>query len=194
MKHFLISILILIIILSLFYKSARTCKKREGFGLDFLFFPICIIIGIFEFLGGVILCVVWFAQCLPLLPAILQWAVAGFMCGLTGIFNLPKCFLWYLLEWIGWVLYLPFRFLFFLMDGVMYGIIGKTGVVNFEHQVWCFMEDLDKYLHKNFGGMHIIHYSDSVVAKCYSCKMPPFPTLPAFPEQGLDLMQNAFNC
>jgi len=193
MKYFLITLLIIIILIAIFYKSARTCKRSEGFGLDFLFFPICIIIGIFEFLGGVILGVVWVIQCIPKLPDILTWAVKGFMCGLMGIINLPKCFLWYLLEWIGWVFYLPWRFLFFLMDGAANAIIGKKVVVDFEHKVWCFLEEMDKYIHKRYK-MHIIHYPDSVVEKCYTCRMPKFPSLPAFPEEALDLMQNAFNC
>jgi len=115
------------------------------------------------------------------------------MCGLMGIINLPKCFLWYLLEWIGWVFYLPWRFLFFLMDGAANAIIGKKVVVDFEHKVWCFLEEMDKYIHKRYK-MHIIHYPDSVVEKCYTCRMPKFPSLPAFPEEALDLMQNAFNC
>jgi hypothetical protein len=193
MKRFVIFILTLIIILAIFYKSAKKCKTTEGFGLDFLFFPICIIIGIFEFLGAFILIVVWVVQCIPSLPDILIWAVTGFMCGLTGIFNLPKCFLWYLLEWIGWVIYLPFRLLFSLMDSAMHYIIGKKMVVDIEHKIWCFLEDLDKYIHKSTK-IHIIHYPDSVVKKCYTCKMPIFPKLPKFPEDALDLMANAFNC
>ena len=194
MKHLLICILTLLIIVAIFYDSLNKCRRREGFGLSFLFFPICIIIGIFKFLGGVVLMVVWLITCIPSIPGIIEWAVTGFMCGLTGIFNLPKCFLWYLLEWIGWVLYLPFRFLFFLMDKVMKMIIKKKGVVDFEHKVWCFLEDLDKFTHKNFNGMHIIHYPDSIVAKCYTCKMPKFPKLPKFPEEGLHLMETAFDC
>jgi hypothetical protein len=193
MKHFLIIILSILIITAICYDSDDSCKVKEGFGLDFLWFPICIVIGIFKFLGGVILGVVWLIECFPKLPDLIAWAVKGFMCGIIGLINLPKCFLWYLLEWIGWVLYLPFRFIFYLMDLVMNAIIGKTGVVKFEHQVWCWLEDLDKSLHKT-GGFHIIHYPDSVIEKCYTCKMPKYPDLPKFPKQALDLMQNAFNC
>ena len=193
MKHFLIIILTSIILFSIFYNTDGKCKVKEGFGLDFIMYPICIVIGIGKFLGGSIICIVWFAQCLPVLPSVLKWAIAGFMCGLTGIFNLPQCFLWYLLEWIGWVLYLPFRLLFYLMDLAMKAIIGKEGVVYVEHQIWCALEEMDKILHK-MNGMHIIHYPDSVINKCYTCKMPSFPKLPKFPQYGLDMMTNAFNC
>jgi hypothetical protein len=184
------TILILVSIIGEYY---RTQTLKEGMGLDFLWFPICIIIGLLDFMIGLIEIIAWIAECIPSIPYIFIWNVTGFMCGLNGIFNLPKCFLWYLLEFIGWVLYLPFRFLFWLVDVIVYAVFKKDGLVKAEHQFWCILEDLDKIIHK-ISGAHIIHYPDSVIEKCYTCKMPPFPKLPSFPNDALDKMMSAFNC
>jgi hypothetical protein len=38
--------------------------------------------------------------------------------------------------------------------------------------MWCFFDDIDSYVYDKEGlgtGVHIIHFPDSVMDKCYSC-------------------------
>lgn len=192
-NHLIFILSITLVLVSIIGEFRRTQPIKEGMGLDFLFFPICIIIGLFEFMIGAIEIIAWIAMCIPSIPPLFMYAITGFKCGLMGFFSLPQCFLFYLLDFILWVLYLPLRLLFWLIDCFLYMSIGEEFVVKFEHQFWCLMEDLDKIIHK-LAGIHIIHYPDSVTAKCYTCKMPPFPTFPSFPSDALDKMMSAFNC
>lgn len=110
------------------------------------------------------------------------WLAKVLKCAVEGLINLPQCFLWYLLDFIAWVIYLPFRFVFWVLDY----ILGTGGaIVGFEHNVWCFLGQLDSYIHDpspaGLGtGIHIIHYSDSTIKTCYSCITGPCPPFPVF--------------
>jgi hypothetical protein len=94
------------------------------------------------------------------------WVGQYFECILQKIISLPKCFFWYLLECIGWVVYLPFRIVFWFFN-----------MEQFVHDYfWCLLEDADKFLHDSNGlgtGIHIIHFPDSVMDKCYYCHIKP---------------------
>jgi hypothetical protein len=188
MNHLIIILSSIIILTSILGEYYRTQSLKEGMGLfQMLGMIFKLIFGILDFFIGLVEIIIWTVECIPSLPFIFIWAVTGFMCGLNGILNLPKCFLWYLLEWIGWVLYLPFRFLFWLID-----IITHMGIVKAEHDTWCFLDELDKMIY-GISGAHIIHYPDSIIEKCYTCKMPNFPDIPDFPQDALDKMSNAFS-
>lgn len=103
-----------------------------------------------------------------------------------GISKLPKCVLWYTLDTLGWIIYLPFRFVFWLLDY----FIPELKITDKEHKGWDFLDEIDYFLHgpKNNWfmyqyedqstpdpdphslnlGFHIIHFPNSVMETCYS--------------------------
>jgi len=137
---------------------------------------------------------------------------AGFICWLiryiiviaTKVINLPKCFLWYFLDTAGWVIYLPFRFTFWLIDFML-----NIGMEDMEKNVWYFLDEIDYFLHgkpnDNYFmfqydpnppprldasgndldtmnlGLHIIHFPDSVMYQCYSISPYALADLAPFP-------------
>ena len=70
------------------------------------------------------------------------WLIRFVMTTVYKITHFPKCFLWYALDTGGWIFYLPFRFIFWLFDFIL-----NVGMVKAEHDVWCFLDDIDYFLH-----------------------------------------------
>jgi hypothetical protein len=137
---------------------------------------------------------------------------SGFICWLIRyiiviaykITSLPKCFLWYFLDTAGWVLYLPFRFVFWMIDFIL-----NIGMQKMEKDIWYFLEEIDYFLHgkpeSNFFmfhydpnppprldaegndldamnlGFHIIHFPNSVMEQCYSLSPYSLADLAEFP-------------
>jgi hypothetical protein len=147
---------------------------------------------------------------------------AGFICWLIRyiivifykISALPKCFLWYFLDTAGWVLYLPFRFIFWLIDW----ILGMKTLQENERAGWRFLDEIDYFLHgrpkDNYFiyqydpkdpnvdgegkplvngddpetlnlGFHLIHFPDSVMRQCYSIMPFALKSGPNFPIDAL---------
>ena len=128
------------------------------------------------------------------------WMVRFIMCTAYKVISFPKCFLWYGLDIAGWIFYLPFRFLFWLIDSIL-----DIGLVKLEKDTWCFLNDLDYFLHgpaDNYfmyqyakedsnaptpdpeslnTGYHFIHFPDSVMEKCYALNYFGLDDLPEFP-------------
>ena len=143
---------------------------------------------------------------------------AGFVCWLIRyiiviaykVTSLPKCFLWYFLDTAGWVLYLPFKFVFWVMDL----IIGDNTFESGEKNAWYFLDGIDYFLHgkpndnyfmyeydpnpepilDEFGndvdtmnlGFHIIHFPDSVMFQCYSINPYALADLASFPIKAFE--------
>jgi hypothetical protein len=84
-------------------------------------------------------------------------------CGAIKIATLPQCMGWYLLEIIGYILYIPFAFFFWLFS-----------LQSIEKMIWDVLEDIDCFFHASTG-YHLIHYSDSIIKKCYKCKLKKMP-------------------
>jgi hypothetical protein len=126
-----------------------------------------------------------------------------------SVFNLPKCILWYALDTLGWIIYLPFRFAFWTLDFLRYSL-GMTNkkdkywITDKEHEFWNFLDEIDYFVHgpkdnwfidhyvnkhppipdpnsMNLG-FHLIHFPDSVMEKCFAIN--PF-SLRSCPIQGL---------
>ena len=153
---------------------------------------------------------------------------AGFICWLIRyiivifykITALPKCFLWYFLDTAGWVLYLPFRLIFWLIDW----ITGMKMLQKNEREGWRFLEQIDYFLHGRPGdnyfiyhynpkdpkvdakgkptvngndpetlnlGFHIIHFPNSVMRQCYSIMPFALKKGPNFP---VDEVAAFFEC
>jgi len=103
-----------------------------------------------------------------------------------SISKLPKCFLWYALDTMGWIIYLPFRFVFWVLDY----FIPEIKMTEKEHKGWDFLDEIDYFLHGPNGNwfmdqyadksppnpdpdslnleFHVIHFPNSVMETCYS--------------------------
>lgn len=127
----------------------------------------------------------------------IPWFIQFVNCALQKLFVLPKCFLWYGLDTVGWAIYLPFRFLFWGLTELLFEREKNVkpddpnddnrGLVKIERDIWCFLEDVDHFLYDpaEQGGMglgfHIIHFPDSVMETCYKCKTGVYKPGPSFP-------------
>jgi hypothetical protein len=85
-------------------------------------------------------------------------------CGVYFITQLPKCMFYYVLEWIGQVLYLPVRIFVWVMKTFF-----KIKLQKYLDKFWRFMEKVDLIIYKH-AKFHIIHYPRSVRERCYVCK------------------------
>jgi len=128
----------------------------------------------------------------------IPWGVRMIIVIANKIINIPKCFMWYALDTLGWIIYLPFRFIFWLIDYLF-----EIGIYESERKIWVFLDEIDYFLHgpnNNFFmdeyadqnppnpdpdsmnlGFHIIHFPDAIMEACFSFspyamqKIPPFP-------------------
>ena len=106
---------------------------------------------------------------------LLCWLIRYIIVIAYKITALPKCFLWYFLDTAGWVLYLPFRFIFWVIDWMLN--IGsqnqkknkrrkknkdanqkpQMGLVDMEHKTWDFLDELDYFLHGRPGDNYFMY-------------------------------------
>jgi len=120
----------------------------------------------------------------------IPWLIRYIIVIIYKIINIPKCFIWYFIDTACWTIYLPFRFIFWMLDSFL-----GLGIVKAEHKAWDFMDQIDYFIHgkpltnwfmyefappgpkvDKFGndpdtlqlGLHIIHFPDSVMRLCYS--------------------------
>lgn len=87
------------------------------------------------------------------------------------LFHIKDCFLWYTLEIIGFILYVPMEFIVWLFC-----------LKSLEKSFWKLVDDFDCMIEAIIG-FHIFHYSDTILKKCYSKKFPPVPYA-AIPFEG----------
>ena len=145
----------------------------------------------------------------------IPWIVRFIMCTAYKIAHFPKCFLWYALDTFGWILYLPFKFLFWILDTIL-----DIGMVEKEHAAWNFFDEIDYFVHgpmdnwfkdqyvdgKNMDtknpdpenslnlGLHLIHFPDSVMETCYGMKYAKLAKIRNFPlDKFMDFMKCAIS-
>ena len=139
----------------------------------------------------------------------LCWMIRYIIVIAYKVTTFPKCFLWYFLDTAGWIIYLPFRFIFWGIDWLM-----NIGLVTVEHKSWDFLDQIDYFVHgrpqdnyfmyqyspsdpnidsdgntlvdgkdpNTMGlGMHLIHFPDSVMFQCYSISPFSLMNFPPFP-------------
>jgi hypothetical protein len=137
----------------------------------------------------------------------LPWFIRYIIVISYKIMHFPKCFLWYFIDTAGWILYLPFKVVFWFVDWIL-----NIGITNKEHEAWKFMGSIDYFIHgkpeDNYFmyqyaepkpktdadgndpdsmnlGFHIIHFPDSVMYECYSINPYGLANLPAFDMDAL---------
>lgn len=93
----------------------------------------------------------------PLLKPI--FAIETFVkCTIKMIVNFPRCFIYYFLEIVGFVLYLPIML-----------IVWAFGAREIEISMWKMVYDFDNLVN-SVAGFHLFKYSNSILNKCYRCK------------------------
>jgi hypothetical protein len=95
-----------------------------------------------------------------------EWLGAGVKCGVQKIKSLRECMIWYLIEIIGKIFYLPF-FLLFLFIRAMTD-------VNIESIIWNVIGIVDTYIN-SLVGFHVIYFPQYIIEKCYVCRIRNFP-------------------
>jgi hypothetical protein len=194
-----IFILLLIITITTFIGEFKRIEKlKEGNALDDLGNLFSGIVNIFKMLGSVFsivgdifsrvgdIFVLIFTKIPNFLAKVLIWAfidipfwlIQYITCAWKKLLAFKDCFLWYSLEIIGKLIYLPFRITFYVLDL----ILESTGIDDIRIQpiidkLWWFIDDIDHFQYP-LSGVHIVHYPDEIIEKCYSCKVSNFPAFP----------------
>jgi hypothetical protein len=94
-----------------------------------------------------------------------QWCIKNVETLIYRIANFKNCFLWYVLEVVGWVLYIPIEFFVWLCC-----------LKDLENMIWDLMKQVDCSFN-DITGFHFMYYSTDVIKKCYSRKFVPFPQM-----------------
>ena len=109
------------------------------------------------------------------LPELFLWLGEFLICTIKKIILLPKCALWYALDVVGEIIYLIFRFMFFVLD-----MIFQRDITQYMDYFLGTMEEVDQLIY-DLANFHIFHYPKSVVDKCYTCTISAFPRTPVWP-------------
>ncbi len=121
-----------------------------GFGIfSFVFKFIAFVVAVFVFLGRVF-----------------YWLFKNIKCTVYWFMNFRQCFFWYLLEIIGFILY--------IIPGFIFWCFKDYGGLEVENKLWKGINDFDCWVY-DMTNFHIIHYSEDIIKKCYSCTPGPFP-------------------
>jgi len=80
------------------------------------------------------------------------------VCSVKFATNFSKCFIYYILDIIGYVLYLPFKLFFWVFQ-----------LRSVERALWEGIESVDQ-LCKAVTGYHCFHWSNDTMNDCYRCK------------------------
>jgi len=111
-----------------------------------------------------------------------KWSFFFVSCLVKKVISLPTCFLWYMLEVIGKIIYLPFQLTFWILDLMLI----NSGIKDIRIQknvdkLWWLLDDIDHFQYE-FTGFHIVHYPNDIIKKCYKCEgLGRFPSFPKFP-------------
>tara|TARA_B100000424_G_C22903938_1_gene480736 strand:- start:1009 stop:1389 length:381 start_codon:yes stop_codon:yes gene_type:complete len=113
--------------------------------------------------------------------------------------NFSSCFFYYFLDIIGYVLYLPFAFMFYLFRSsieIYYPDCKREEyppIYNAEKEIWNLIYDIDCKIY-DATGFHVFHYSEEIMKRCYSCSPGPFPPFPnLFSPQGWNKAIKEYN-
>jgi len=103
-------------------------------------------------------------------------------CGLNKIFNLKTCIMYYILDTIGQMLYLPIRLVIF----IVYHFFG-VDIQSAADMAWDLADEVDTNIIQYVtGGYSLLHYPDNIIGTCYQCRDKTGKILggpPSFPKQ-----------
>lgn len=186
-----IIILFTIIILNVIIGEYYRCESvKEGMGLGGIFRMVAklprLLLCSLSFFTMIFQIVFWLIKCAVMwLPLFILWGIQFVICAVTKIINIPNCFLWYSLEIIGKLFYLPFFWTFQLLDMFFKHLLRiNFSVLRIVDRIWWFLDDMS-HLFYGMGGFHFMHYSDEVIKRCYTCKIGRFPKIPRFPMRSV---------
>jgi hypothetical protein len=175
---FLSSVLVITTIIGEFERLASLKEGMDFGGLIMMFIKLILCFGLLismivqVTLWVIMFCVVW-------LPQGLFWGLQYLMCVITGFMNIPNCFLWYVAEIMGTIIYLPFRLVFYVLDLLLYSLGSDFSIKeDIVDKFWWFLDDISHLMHDELGISHIVHFPDEIINKCYTCKVPPRPEIP----------------
>lgn len=93
-----------------------------------------------------------------------EFFITNFACGMKLMQNIQYCAIYYILDILGQILYLPFRITLWIINKFIPGSYNKI-----ENAIWGNLDIADRWTIENLG-FHIIHFSKPVRDKCYNCK------------------------
>ena len=127
------------------------------------------------------------------------WSMNMISCLFVMFGNFSSCFFYYFLDIIGYVLYLPFAFMFYLFRSsieIYYPDCKRKDyppIYNVEKEIWNLIYDIDCKIY-DATGFHVFHYSEEIMKRCYSCSPGPFPPFPnLFSPQGWNKAIKEYN-
>ena len=197
-KYNIIGFLSIVIVLTTIISEYFLLQPvREGFNpFAIIEMFIKLLLHVDKMFLGIFQLVMWGFQMIGKVPELVIWLILYIISWITALANIPVCSLFYILQTIGWIIYLIIRCFWALIDtiiagfGYLIGIHIPISLQETDYFIWCRLEDIDKIVH-GLSGAHFIHYPDSVIAKCYSGPANPFPKLPAFPKEAVDNIASA---
>jgi hypothetical protein len=89
--------------------------------------------------------------------------------------NIPFCIWFYILDMIFELLYLPIRVLLWIFDGGLGDNFKWCQPRKYHDHIIKQRHALDCYIYDKTG-VHLFHYPEFVMQKCYEPKFPPFPS------------------
>ena len=98
-----------------------------------------------------------------------KYLTSCFQCAGKMIKNFPGCLIWYLLEVVGQIIYLPFRLIFWIFC-----------LQDAERMMWSTISKIDSYV-QAFTTFSLIHYPDFIVEDCYMCNLEELPVVQPAP-------------
>ena len=94
----------------------------------------------------------------------LVFAGSNTICGIYFLSNLKDCFIYYILQMIGTLLYLPVHIIVWILN--TFNIFNLQPYLD---KFWIIMEKIDSFIYKKCK-FHIIHFQKSIREKCFVCK------------------------
>jgi len=91
------------------------------------------------------------------------FAITWMMCLFKNLGNMQTCLMYYLLEVVGQILYLPIRIILWIGHEIGIDLYEK------ETMFWKMIEYIDSIV-LNYLGFHICHYPRNIRDLCYNCR------------------------
>jgi hypothetical protein len=177
---FLLSVLVITTIIGEFSRIEKIKEGMAAGGLIIMFLKL--VMCFFQFIIMIFYILFWLLQLqfLWFYPQFLPWFLKYIVCAIGKFTSIPNCFLWYVMEIAGKIIYLPFRLTFAILDMILESFGFNIKIQDMVDQMWWFLDDIDHMMYDSGSGFHIVHYPDEIIDICYSCDIGDFPSFPPF--------------